>query len=174
MKWVLPLAALALLFLAGVGAFWLLRGEPAAKDVAPARAAAVDPNVANVVSELIKQGGGSAVVVDGKVMTVQFNMPGADNVDISTIVNGKDGHTSATILVTIKDAQPQVLTREGYEKVKDGMTYAQAGEALGGVMSKGRLRDPFSGTLAVVQGKRRIELIFKESKIASKSASGIE
>jgi len=163
----------AVVILAGLGAYWLLKGESAADKLAATPSVIIDPKIGSLVADLAKEGG-SAVILDGKVTRAQFNMPGADNVDISTSVNVKDSQSSATIVVTIKDSQPLVLTKEGCAKIESGMTYAQVGEALGGVMSKGRMGDPFTGTLAIVQGKRRIDLIFKESKVAGKSANGIE
>jgi hypothetical protein len=171
MKWFWVSAAIALLILAGIGAYWMFKKQPTA--ATPMATAVVDPNLGNVVAELMKQGG-AAVVLNGKVVKAQFILPEKSNVGVNTMVTGNDDQTSATISVTINDPEPQLLTKEAYAKIQPGMTYAQAGEALGGVMSKARLGDPFSGTLAIVQGKRRFDLVFKESKVASKSASGLE
>jgi hypothetical protein len=54
------------------------------------------------------------------------------------------------------------------------MTYPQVGEALGGVMTKGRMSDGFWSKLELIQGKRRIYLTFMDGKLTEKSAKDLE
>src|SRR6516165_5330752 len=101
MKSVVPLVAVALLILAGIGAFWLLKQEPAAGNMAAVPSASVDPDIGKVIGDLLKEGSGSAVIVDGKVVKVQFNLPGAETAaNVSIFVSDKDGKKAATIRVT--------------------------------------------------------------------------
>jgi hypothetical protein len=133
---------------------------------------ATDPN--QLIADLIKQGGGSAIVQDGKVTLLGFGMSGAENVDVQSSINGREGKVSGTVLITIKSERPLVLTKEGFEKIRSGMTYPQVAESLGDEMTKGRMGDGFSGGFGIVQGNRRIDLTFVDSKVTDKSAKGLE
>jgi hypothetical protein len=131
-------------------------------------------DLTQLIADLQKQGGGSAIVQDGKVTLLGFGMQGAENVDVQSSVNGSDGKVSGTVLITFKTERPLVLTKEGFEKIRSGMAYPQVAESLGGEMTKGRMGDGFSGGLGIVQGNRRIDLTFVDSKVTDKSAKGLE
>jgi hypothetical protein len=66
------------------------------------------------------------------------------------------------------------LTKEAYEKIQNGMTYPQVGEALGGAMTKGKMSDGFSSKLQLIQGKHEIHLTFVDGKVTEKSAKDLE
>ena len=120
--------------------------------------------------------GTTAFEINGKRTTIDF--PGTDAKDVrvrlAPSVQFKDGHLDGTFWVTIKAEQPVVLTKQAYEKIQTGMTYPQVGEALGGVMTRGRLSDGFSSKLELIQGKRRIYLTFVDGKVTEKSAKNVE
>src|SRR5262249_49069900 len=134
--------------------------------------AGTDPN--QLIADLIKQGGGAAVVTDGNVIRLEFSMPGAQDVETSTSISSRDGRTAGAVVVTIKSEQPPVVTKAGYEKIRAGMMYPQVAEALEGEMTKGRMGEGSSGELGIVQGSRRIDLTFADSEVTNKSAKGLE
>jgi hypothetical protein len=141
----------------------------------PATAKGQDATDLNqLIAEVSKQGGGSVVIQDGKVSLLGFGMQGAENVDVHSSISGGEGKVSGAVLITIKTERPLVVTKEGFEKIRAGMTYPQVAEGLGGEMTKGRMGDGFSGGLGIVQGNRRIDLTFVDSKVTDKSAKGLE
>jgi hypothetical protein len=107
-----------------------------------------------------------------------FGFPVTDSKDVEVRLGNsivfKDGHPDITFSVTIKSEQPRVLTREACEKIQTSMTYPQVAEALGGVMTKGRMTDGFWSKLELIQGKHRIYLTFEDSKVTEKSAQDLE
>jgi hypothetical protein len=173
MKQSVVLAAVAVLFLAGIGAWLAMRGRT------PAVPSSIDDQaIAKALTqtqEIVRNGGsGSGVVQDGKFTGAAFAMPGVENVHIETAVKGGEGMPSSSITVTLRDEQTVLLTKDSFEKIQDGMTYPQVGEALGGVMTRGRIGDGFTGNFGIVEGKRRIDLNFREGKVVKKSAQGID
>ena len=47
-------------------------------------------------------------------------------------------------------------------------------QAIGGDMTKGRLGDRYTGDFTIVQAGRRIELNFKDGKVAGKKSNGVD
>ena len=86
----------------------------------------------------------------------------------------KDGPVSRAAVVEIPDSESPVVSKTGFERLKPGMTFAQIGAVLGGDLTKESMAPSYSGTLAVIQGKRRIDLVFFDGKVTAKSAQGID
>jgi hypothetical protein len=120
--------------------------------------------------------GSTELDVDGKKTRIDF--PDTDrkevNVRLAPSVRFKDGQPDGTFWVTIKAEQPPIFTKGTYEKIQIGMTYPQVGEALGGVMTKGRMSDGFSSKLELIQGTRRIYVTFADGMVTEKSARDLE
>ena len=103
-----------------------------------------------------------------------FSMPAGLTSKASMNTSMKEGRVSRVAAVEIPDDEAPVVSRTGFERLKPGMTFAQVGEILGGDLTKGRTHPGFTGTLAVIQGKRRIDLVFVDGKVTAKSAQGID
>jgi hypothetical protein len=120
--------------------------------------------------------GTTEVDVNGKKTRIDF--PGTDAKDVGVRLAPSfmidNDPPDGTFWITIKAEQPVVLTKASYEKIQIGMEYSQFGEALGGVMAKGRMSDGFTSKLELMQGKRRFFLTFKDGKVTEKSAKYIE
>src|SRR5262249_19882965 len=117
---------------------------------------------------LMEPGAAAALIYEG---------PNARGVmGITTTVNRSfgGGRFSYGVIVALEGDQPVVLTKAAYERLETGMTYVQMAEILGGELSKGRLQTGYTGTLAVVQGKRRIDLTFQDGKVSVKSSKELE
>ncbi len=118
---------------------------------------------------------GTSIDMHGKITS--FTLPDA-GVEVRLANQGtisfQEGRVNATFQVTIKSAQPPVLTRKAYDKVETGMSYSQVGEAIGGAMTKGRMSDGFSSKLEFIQGQGRMYLTFVDEKVIEKSAQGLE
>jgi hypothetical protein len=95
---------------------------------------------------------------------------------ITTTVNRSFGGGRFTygVIVSFAEDQPVALTKAAFERLETGMTYGQMAEILGGELSKGRLQNTYTGTLAVVQGKRRIDLTFQDGKVTVKASKELE
>jgi hypothetical protein len=119
---------------------------------------------------------GGEVDYNGKKTSFAIRGEEGKDVEIKLAPSAKfhDGQLDATFLVTIKNERPPVLTKEAYEKIQNGMTYPQVGEALGGVMTKGQMSDGFSSKLELDQGTRQILLTFVDGKVTEKSAKELE
>jgi hypothetical protein len=120
--------------------------------------------------------GTTGVDIDGKVTTIDF--PGTDATDVrvrlAPAVRFNGDHLDGTFWVTIPARQPAALTNTKYEKIKTGMTYAQVGETLGGVMARGRMSDGFWSRVEVIEGGRRIYLAFADGKVTDKASKDLE
>jgi hypothetical protein len=116
--------------------------------------------------------------VDVNDETTKIDFPGTDanhvRVRLSPSVKFNNDHLDGTFWVTINAEEPVILTKTNFEKIQTGMTYAQVGEALGGVMTKGRMSDGFWSKVELIQGKRRIYLTFADGKVTKKSAENLE
>jgi hypothetical protein len=125
--------------------------------------------------ESAKSGGSSSFVsgADGTV-AVSFAMPGAEGVNIAVSTLSKAGKATATITVTLNNAEPLLLSAAAFAAIKTGMDYAQVSQTIGGEMTKGRLGAGYTGEFVAVQAGRRIELVFTDGKVASKKSMGIE
>ena len=93
-----------------------------------------------------------------------FEMPGGLTTKSSLNISIKEGRVSREIAVEIVDKEPPVVTKTGIEQLKAGMTLAQISAVLGGDLKKGRMSPSYTGTMAVVQGKSRIDLTFQDGK----------
>jgi hypothetical protein len=177
MRRLIPLAWAALIIALGVVFYQFVPKQPtpAVALAPPATANGQDATDLNqLIAEVNKQGGGSVIIQDGKVTLLGFGMSGAENVDVHSSISGREGKVSGAVLITIKSERPPVVTKEGFERIRAGMTYPQVAEALGGEMTKGRMGDGFSGGFGIVQGGRRIDLTFVDSKVTDRSAKGLE
>ncbi len=101
-----------------------------------------------------------------------FRMPATSKFSLTTSVAA--GPVSRAAVVEIPDDGPSVVSKAGFERLTPGMTFAQIGEVLGGDLTRGSMTPGYSGTLAVLQGKRRIDLAFFDGKVTAKSAQGID
>jgi hypothetical protein len=173
MKRIAIVAVAVILVLIGFGTYWMFKsrtnGAARAIDISSLKVDSIKPLIG------ISADGG-AIVVNGK--TMKFDFPGVEAKEVEVrpvnslvIISGRADYTFP---VTIKAELPQVLTKSAYEKIQAGMTYPQVGEALGGVMIKGRMSDGFTSKIEIIQGRRRIYLTFAAGKVAEKSAKDLE
>lgn len=167
---------LVVLCLLGAGAWLLLSWRQAPVPPPPPQAQAGAPGQADDATVIkqaldsVREGGVATVSSGGKLTSVNWSMQDAKNVDSGVSLN----NDIAAITVTLHDPEPELLTPAAYEKIKEGMTFPEVAEAIGGEMTKGRLSDDYNGTLAINQNKRRIDLTFQKGRVAKKSAHGIE
>jgi hypothetical protein len=117
---------------------------------------------------------GNELTVYGK--KTRFDIPDRENVAVehSKLFAMSDGIVNVKMRATIKVEEPLLLTRKAYEKIQNGMSYPQVGQALGAFMTRGEMSAGFYGDIAIIQGKRRIDLSFGDGKLIDKRAEGIE
>ena len=127
-------------------------------------------NVLQYYSAVIDESAGKLYVLEQANV---FRMPATSKCSLTTAV--KDGPVSRTAVVEIPDNEPAAVSwKAGFERLKPWMTFAQVGAVLGGDLTKESMAPGYSGTLAVLQGKKRIDLVFFDGKVTAKSAQGID
>jgi hypothetical protein len=152
--------------------------KPAAVPSPPA----LEPPDADAIAAAVQKAvesaksGGTATTVSGPDGTVSasFAMPGAENVSVGVSTSSNERRASASITVTFNTAEPVLLTAKALVAIETGMDYTQVAQAIGGEMTKGRLGEHYTGSFVIVQAGRRIELAFKDGKVASKKSKGID
>ena len=105
----------------------------------------------------------------------RFDIPDAADVDVSHLegTTYADQRICVNFLVTLKSEQPLLITKEVYDQIRDGMTYAQVGAVFGGVMTRGEMSKNFCGDIDIVQGKHRMHLRFADGRLSGKFAEGM-
>jgi hypothetical protein len=172
MKHIAIVGVAVILILTSLGAYWMRTSG----NNGPEGGADNSSLKTNSIRTLTFSGSGTELNLNGK--KTKFDFPGTDVKDVEVRLGNsftfRDGHPDATFPVTIWAERPPVLTIGAYEKIQTGMTYPQIGEALGGIMTKGRISDGFTSRLELIQGKRRIYLTFVDGKVTEKSAKDLE
>jgi predicted aspartyl protease len=102
-----------------------------------------------------------------------LSIPGGLNLDFSWNISIKEGRVARAFVVEFLGKEPLLVTKAAYDRLKTGMTFAEISEAIGGNLTKCRMVPGYTGTLAIVQGKSRIDLTFREGRITAKSAQGL-
>jgi hypothetical protein len=111
----------------------------------------------------------------GAAIAAIFEIPGAaGKLHVQVNRSLKDIEMSYDVIVTLPADAGLVVTKGALEQLQNGMTYGKVGAVFGGDLSKGKLVAGYSGTWAVVQGKHRIDLVFKDGKVSSKSGQDLE
>ena len=103
-----------------------------------------------------------------------LSIPEGLNIDFNWNISIKEGRVARAFVVEFLNKEPLLVTKAAYERLKTGMTFAAIGKTIGGNLTKGRMVPGYTGTLAVVQGKSRIDLTFQEGRVTAKSAQGLE
>ena len=85
-----------------------------------------------------------------------------------------EGRVVRALVVELPNQEPLVVTKTAFERLKPEMTFAQIGEVFGGELKKAHLTQSYTGTLAIVQGKSRIDLAFHDGKVVTRSAQGVD
>lgn len=103
-----------------------------------------------------------------------FAMPPGSDSGVNVAESGVSGRNQRAVTVTLNKKEPVLLTREAYDRVTNGMTYPQVAQAIGGDLAGSQMSDGFTGTFAVAQGLRRIELTFENGKVTGKTHAGLQ
>jgi hypothetical protein len=137
----------------------------------PVTAVSTDPTAASLRSAEQRARAGQTAVSVGNF---NFTMPqGADcRVDVKDNANSGTNHWS--VVVTLNKTEPITLTPEAYDRVSNGMTWPQVAQALGGDLAGSQMSAGYTGTVAVAQGMRRIELTFDDGKVTGKTHAGLQ
>jgi hypothetical protein len=165
-------AVTLMLIAAALGFYWLVPKQAGGDHAESA------PGPAEKTSTFSMHSGGAVAELEFNGKKLRFAIGGEDakDVDLKLVqsITWKDGQPDATIQVTIKKEQPLVLTKASYEKIRNGMTYPQLGEVLGGALAKGEMSDGFSSRLQFIQGKHQIDIKFIDGRITEKSVKDLQ
>jgi hypothetical protein len=182
MKQIVVLASLALLAVGAVSVYLIFESEPPPKPIAPPAPPSVGDSkkesgadVAKEIETLLKQGGGTVVVSDGKkvVATPGLTMPTIEGVSSTNGVSVKDGKALLSATIVVQKETPTLVSKEAYDKIELGMAYQQIGAVLGDLFEKATLASDYSGRLTISQGSRTIDLGFEKGKLANKTSHGL-
>jgi hypothetical protein len=86
----------------------------------------------------------------------------------------KDGRVMHKVTVELPYPRPRLVTAACFDALEPGMTARRILERLGGELTEARMTRSFTGTMSVVQGSSRIDLVLKQGNLVSKSAHGLE
>jgi hypothetical protein len=103
-----------------------------------------------------------------------FEVPSGGSFDATINRMVQAGRLSLEIVVNLRKLDPVILTKAACDRLQTGMTYSEVSEILGGDLGKANLVKAYTGTLAVVQGKRRLDLTFEKGKVTAKGTQGLE
>ena len=133
-------------------------------------------DVTDAVTSALRSAGQSAKAGQTAVSVGKFSFvmpPGADSrVDVAD--NATSGTNHWSVVVKLNKGEPVLLTPEAYDKIATGMTWPQVAQTFGGDLAESRMSDGYTGTLAIAQGLRRIELTFENGKVAAKTHAGLQ